>query len=253
MLRSRWVTAFLIVLLVVTAASSLAVLQGHVQGTQNSNRPVPRTRDGEGTSSRSRFPVVAYESEAQPEDRQPEERKNKNRRYDKKGLVSKSSSKTVTQTVREIYGLKAPEAIPTGQSKAIIVGEVQSSKAHLSNDKSGVYTEILIRVDEILKNDGTLVAGNEVGVDRPGGVVRYPDGHERLYRDFGIGMPRVGGRYVLFLDRGDGEPNFRVVTVYELGGPEGVTPLDVGRQFDAYKWTSEEAFLEAVRKAIAGS
>ena len=251
MFRSRWVTAFLIVLLAVTAASSLAALQGNVQGTQNLNRPVPRTKDGEGADFRRRFPVVDYESEGQPGNRQSEERKNKNRRYDKVGMVAKSTSKGVTESVREEYGREVFKALPIERSKAIIIGEAQSSKAYLSNDKSGVYTEILIRVEEVLKNDGTLVPGNEVGVDRPGGVVRYPDGHERLYRLFGLGMPRVGGRYVLFLDRGDGEPNFRLVTGYELA-PDGATPLDVGAQFDTYKWMSEEAFLEAVRHAVAG-
>lgn len=252
MFRSRWVTAFLIVLLVVTVASSLAVLQGHVQGTQNSNREVPPTRDGEAPDFRKRFPVVAYESEAQSGDQQPEERKNKSKRYDKMGLVAKRTSKGVTESVREEYGREVLKALPMERSKAIIIGKAQAARAYLSNDKSGVYTEILIHVDEVLKNDGTLVQGNEVGVDRPGGVVRYPDGHKRLYRLFGLGMPRVGGRYVLFLDRGDGEPSFRVVTGYEFG-PDGVTPLDVGTQFDAYKGMSEEMFLGAVRNAIAGS
>jgi hypothetical protein len=146
------------------------------------------------------------------------------------------------------------EAIPAEQSTAVIIGEVQESKAYLSNDKSGVYTEVLIRIDEVLKSDGSigLVAGNAISADRPGGIVRYPNGHERLYRIFGLNMPQIIGRYVLFLNKGEGDINYRIVTGYELKAA-GVVPLDVAPKFDAYRGMEAGMFLKAVRKAIAHS
>ena len=252
--KSRAVSGALVILLTVTEATSLGVLQGRVQEPKTSNRMAPPSKDRGGRNFRGRFPVVDYESGPQSGDRHGEERKNKGRRYDKSGLVRRSSSAGIEETVREVRGQDTIEAIPAGRSGAIIVGEVQGARAFLSNDKSGVYTEVLVRVDEILKSDGSawLAAGNVITADRPGGIVRYPNGRERLYRIFGLNMPLAGGRYVFFLDRGEGDPNYRIVTGYELGA-DGVEPLDVAPHFDAYKGAHSEKFLQAVRDPIARS
>jgi hypothetical protein len=254
MINVKRITAALTLLLIVTIASSLAVLQSQGQKPAGTNGAAPQSKDREIPGFRERFPVVDYDAEAQLLDQQRGERKNKNKRYDKLGLVKKSSSTGIEETVREVYGQDAVEAIPAGQSRAIIVGEVQASKAHLSNDKTGVYTEVLVRVDEVLKNDGSagLLSGNTLATDRPGGIVKYPNGHERLYRILGLNMPRVRNRYVLFLTREDGEPNYRIITGYELGA-DGVVPLDVSPKFDAYKGWNEALFLKTVRDAIARS
>ncbi|MFY9572875.1 MAG: hypothetical protein WAV20_15850 [Blastocatellia bacterium] len=42
-------------------------------------------------------------------------------------------------------------AIPVAQSDVVVVGEVVANEAHLSNDKTGVYSEFSITVDEVLK------------------------------------------------------------------------------------------------------
>ncbi len=62
-------------------------------------------------------------------------------------------------------------------------------------------------------------------------------------------MPCIGGKYVLFLSKEGESPDGRVLTGYELS-PEGVTPLDVARHFDAYKGMDEVAFLNTVRDVI---
>jgi hypothetical protein len=254
MLKSRGVTGALIILLALTAAASLSVLQGQMQGSRNSNRAASPSKDGEDKNFRGRFPVVAYNDETQPEERQREERKKKGRRYDKSGLVARNSSPEIEETVREVYGQKVIDALPAEQSTAIVLGEVQGLQAHLSNDKSGVYTEVLVRVDEVLKSDGSagLALGSTISADRPGGIVKYPNGHERLYRIFGLNIPRASGRYVLFLNRDEGDLNYRILTGYELGAG-GVEPLDVAPNFDAYKGAETETFLKAVRGAIAHS
>lgn len=252
--KSRGITGALIILFAITVTASLGVLSGRVQGSKSSNRATSRPKDREGSDFRNRFPVVDYEAETQVGEQEREERKNKSRRYDRSGLVRKDSSTEIEETVREVRGQGVIEAIPVGQSTAVIIGEVRASEAHLSNDKSGVYTEVLVRVVEVLKSDGStgLAASNAVSADRPGGIVRYRDGRQRLYRIFGLNMPQVSGRYVLFLNRGEGDPNYRIVTGYELGG-EGVKPLDVAPAFDDYKGMDAATFLKAVRDAITRS
>lgn len=132
-----------------------------------------------------------------------------------------------------------------------MIGEVEAVSGHLSNDKSGVYTEFVIRVGKVLKGigDNDVTAGQTLSADRPGGFVKYPDGHKRLYRLFGMNMPRRARRYVLFLGAPQDSPNYRIVTGYELTA-EGVVPLDVASHFDAYKGLDEATFLNTVRQAI---
>lgn len=94
----------------------------------------------------------------------------------------------------------------------------------LSGDKTGVYTEFAVEIREVLKGEGgNLTVGKLVHADRPGGYVRYPGGHERLYRFADLNMPAVGGEYLFFLTRPEQSRNYEVLTAYEFS-PQGVTP-----------------------------
>ena len=85
------------------------------------------------------------------------------------------------------------------ESSVIVIGDVLHSEAHLSEDKRGVYSEFTIRLVEVLKGD-SFWPGSEMVVERLGGYVRYPDGRKLLYRVGTGGMPRVGARYLFFLN-----------------------------------------------------
>ncbi len=87
--------------------------------------------------------------------------------------------------------------------------------------------------------------------------MRYPSGHISIFRISGLGMPRVGCKYTLFLTHDfllkgyREEQEFRILTGYELR--EGyVFPLDRSGvvNFDAHKDEDETTFLNKVRDAI---
>src|SRR5204862_422123 len=91
-------------------------------------------------------------------------------------------------------------SIPTDQSDVVIVGEVNAAHAYLSNDKTGVYSEFTIQVEQILKAP-IGISPTSIVAERLGGAVRFPSGWIIRYEIYNQGMPSVGQRYLLFLRR----------------------------------------------------
>lgn len=145
--------------------------------------------------------------------------------YDKWGLVRKDSSPHINESSRHLEGYPNSPALPVGRSDCVVVGEALDAAAYLSNDKSGVYSEFHVRVEDVLKGDGTISseASRPAAVTRVGGFVRYPNGHRRLYDIAGTGMPGVGRRYMLFLTRLNQGGGYSILTGCELKGGK-VTP-----------------------------
>ena len=143
-------------------------------------------------------------------------------------------------------------ALPVGESDAVIVGEVGGSEAHLSVDKTGVYSEFSIKVDEVLKNhqERSLKVGDFTIGEREGGVVRFQDGRLFIYRVYHQGMPRTGRKYLFFLRRNNEGQAYVIVTAYELRGGQ-VTPLDESKAFSSFQGADDQAFLNKVRDEIA--
>jgi hypothetical protein len=136
-----------------------------------------------------RLPEADYNAPDTSDPEQPSRRRAKNSRHDKKGLVVKDSGTRIMVT-DVLHEGKERWPIPAGESDAILVGEVQGRRTFLSNDKSGVYTELTVEVVEVLKGDPSqLILGGKITAERTGGVVRYPNGHRRLY--LGEAVPLV--------------------------------------------------------------
>lgn len=150
--------------------------------------------------------------------------------------------------------------LPIANSDAVIIGMVTEAQAHLSNDRTSIYSDFNVRVEEVLKNQENLSfpVGAVNSAERYGGAVRFRSGSILRYEVNGQGMPRVGGRYLLFLKRLDQEPNFSIVTGYDVTA-QTVSPLDgsvveEGTQLfpsDKYQGFDVSAFLELVRTEIA--
>lgn len=145
-------------------------------------------------------------------------------------------------------------ALPVGRSDAITVGEVVSSEAHLSTDKTGVYSEFSIRVDEVLKThpNNPLNVGEITVGEREGGVVRFQDGRLFQYRVYNQGMPRVERKYLFFLSLNKEGEDFSIITAYEIGGGR-VVPLDDSKSFRSVQGASEQELLNKVRSEITRS
>jgi hypothetical protein len=149
-------------------------------------------------------------------------------------------------------------ALPVAESSAIVVGVISDARAYMSPDKTSVYSEFTVGVEQVLKNDGgaALAPGGALTADRRGGGVRFASGRVQRHVVEKMHLPGVGERYVLFL-KGD-EQGFSILTAYELLDGK-VSPLDGPEVYDErarlpfsdYEGAPEADFLRAVREAIS--
>jgi hypothetical protein len=153
---------------------------------------------------------------------------------------------------------RAEPAFPV-TSDVIVIGTIREAKAYLSDDRTDVYSEVSLSIEEILKADPQygLKIGSMVSGDRSGGAVRFPSG-KILRRGFwGRRIPLTGHRYLLFL-KDMGDSGFSIVTGYEFTG-KGVLPLDgvegddssVFKNYEKFRNATETSLLDAIRKALA--
>lgn len=194
-------------------------------------------------------------------------RKIKNRRYNKEGgspltdLPDGGGSGRGGDAVPD-----PPPPLPVSQSDAIVLATVNTAQPYLTENKADLYTEFLVQVEEVFKDDSrpAIVPGNSITVDQPAGVMRLRDGRVISYSAGGVGqLPRVGRRYVLFLQRTNGGEDLSILTGYELR--QGRTfPLDTGRAIYSpqtgrmdkvapFENFEESSFLDKVRSAIVTS
>lgn len=166
------------------------------------------------------------------------------------------------------YGLtpnhaKVQPAIPARRSDAIIIGEVINGEAHLSEDKVSIYSEFRVRNLETFKNitPERFDTGKPIIVSRDGGGVRLPSGKVIFVLSLDKPMPKVGRIYLFFLKYSD-EPEFSIITAYELTQGQ-VFPLDgliptgvVIRQYaghQTFRGAPEANFLNQVREAVGNN
>ena len=195
------------------------------------------------------LPTVDYQA---PEPSSPKElsiRQTRGNRYNESPMHVKELPPNVEQLPLNSHSWLGLSSIPAGQSDAIIVGEVNDAQAQLSNDKTGVYSEFTIRVEQTLKAS-TGIPATSIVVERTGGAVRFPSGRIVRYEAHNQGMPRVGGRYLLFLKYNSDGEDYSLLTGYEfING--NVVPLDnVEGLFTKYHGWSEIAFLDVVTTTI---
>ncbi|HEX8070030.1 MAG TPA: hypothetical protein VF546_08780 [Pyrinomonadaceae bacterium] len=228
--------------IVVGVAIALATFNGSVRKNPNRLRQVAQQENNANS-----MPVVDYEATEHiiPGDTK---RQSKNKHYDDASFVLKGPTEGGTATRFDDWELGlAP--LPAQQSDVVVLGTITDARAYLSADKTGVYSEFALKVETVLKDDGSQ-AGSEdtVVVTRPGGRVRYRSGKTMEYTISGQRMPDVGKRYVLFLRQE--EHDYSLVTGYELRAGR-VYPLDAVKKFDNYRGADETEFLSQLRRSIA--
>ncbi len=150
-------------------------------------------------------------------------------------------------------------ALPVDRSDSVVLGKVVGAQAFLSDDKSGIYSEFKVLVDNVLKGDALLTPGSSIVAERLGGRVRLPSGRTVVYRLIGQAFPQLNGTYVFFLKKENGQADYSILTAYELKGGR-IIPLDGSNveltstwRFDKYKDVDEQQFLGELRDAIAKS
>lgn len=212
-------------------------------------QPEPANQQDEVATRRAlhaRFPSVDYDGPEPSDPAEKTKRRKRSKHYDGRQLVMENPSPSGTATVVDSEGFFDLPALPIDESVLILVGDTLSSEAHLSNDKSAVYSEFGVQVSEVLK--GSL-SRQEIVVSRIGGVVRYRSGHSERYQIAGQNMPALRKRYLLFLKQTDDPLAFEMITAYEISSA-GVVPLDYGAQFEAFRGTDSTSFLKTIRDAI---
>lgn len=247
-------------LLIACVAASVVVAAARF-GNQASQHPKPHP-PAAAEIDEEQWPVTDYAAAEPADPAKRAKRRARGARHDKADRVREPGNEpgVVYKTaVINDWEVGLP-ALPTQQSDAVVVGEVTSAQAFLSNDKSGVYSEFDIHVGEVLKNDpaSPINGGESITAERLGGRVKFPSGRVLPVVITGQGMPRAGRKYLLFLKRLGAEGDYHVLTGYELRGGR-VSPLDGAKpagggspwKFDAYEGREEAAFLKAVRDALA--
>jgi hypothetical protein len=146
-------------------------------------------------------------------------------------------------------------ALPLPQSDLVIVGKVIDMKAYLASGGNGIYSEIQIEPEEVLKGDNPDVAkGLAVIAHRPGGVVLFKDGGVQIYKVAQQDWPIFGHEYLFFL-KSSQAGDFDLLTAYRLRGGFVSALDDAGNKnspFHVYHGAKEKDFMSAVKRAIEG-
>ena len=198
----------------------------------------------------AKFALTGYDAPLPEDPEQLAQRRLKNQRYDNQNWVAKNPNPDVDYARRSIAVQPLP-VLPFEESDIVVTGLAIGVTAHLSNDKTGIYSEYTIRVEQVLK-DGVfrnLRAASTITVDRAGGAVLYPDGHRLAYFIAEKKLPAVGAQYALFLRDDKRSKNYEIVTLYELK-PGGVIPLDQGSS-DELKGMTKSDFMKALLEKSA--
>lgn len=240
-----FLTAFIVVV-----TTAITTLQGQNQSTEQDQNRCAKSKQPKEID-KSHWPV-ADATATEPTD--PVKRAKRRA----KGEKYKESISPVDENTDTIFSYAHWDvelsALPVSKSDAVVIGRVLDAQAYLSNDKTGVYSEFTVSLEQVLKNDrfASLTPNNLIVVERKGGKVRYPSGHITIYQINGQGMPSIGGRYVLFLKHDAPEQDFFILTGYELKAG-CVVLLDSPSEHPITKQEGkdEASFINELRTAIA--
>jgi hypothetical protein len=150
-------------------------------------------------------------------------------------------------------------ALPTNESDAVVIGKIESGKAYLSNDGTGIYSEFTASVQRWLKGSEQKAIPTEdlIVFERPGGRILYPTGNIVTYKLSGQSMPELNGRYLFFLKLTKDGLALRLITAYEIGKDGKVDPLDgtahskvAGFKFHRYSGLTQEELVNDIEKAL---
>ena len=243
-------TYVLLVLVLGTLGFSLAHNRKLTTATAAGQDDAERKYREHNKKIKERFPTVDYNK---LDSADPAKKAKKNRYNDGDWVYS-----NVGPDINEAIYTPEPHVtfppLPVAESDIVVVGTIGSGEAHLSDNKKNIFSEFSLIVEEVLKA-GTpgIGQGSVLTADRIGGHVIYPNGQKFLYRVFGVNMPQVGSRYLLFLTSKHNKEDLAILTAYELT-QTGAVPLDEQLpQTASLNGVSEKDILQRVRGLIANS
>ncbi len=217
---------------------------------QKQKEPVRQTDEVDTTQ----FPITDYSAAGTADLKVRAKREAKGKKYNNRAAPQISESSDGIFTIGD-WEVGLP-ALPVARSSAVIIGDIIDAQAFLSEDGTNIYSEFVVQVQQILKNDSQIPLGNSVAVERSGGRVRLTSGKIVTARTNHQDLPRIGRRYVLFLTHdfssGVNTESLNILTGYELR-ENRVFPLDkLGPKhpINSYKGADEASFLNDLAKVL---
>src|ERR1044072_2583016 len=127
-----------------------------VAPTQTYNASISASQDKAGRKKEpqeNQMPIVNYTTSGQTETQAQSLRSSRSSRYEKRRPqpISELPEGINDLPLNSHWGWGVT-AIPSVRSDAIVIGKVIEAQAHLSNDKTGIYSEFTIEVTEVIKN-----------------------------------------------------------------------------------------------------
>jgi hypothetical protein len=222
--------------------------RGNPTGNEANSQPTAKELDDAAT------PIVDLNST----DVADEKRQKKNQRHNHSGLaVAETPSGAAEVNVDSESSI--PD-FPFQISDLVVEGTITDSKAFLSEDKTGVYSEYTITVSDVIKSSASnpVSKHDSITAERFGGRVRYPSGQIVRYKVSGHGSPVKNAKYIFFLKKVD-EDSYLILTAYELRGNK-VFALDGSRvgfrkgnwAFDKHNGQGVTEFKKDLDKALKG-
>jgi len=201
-----------------------------------------------------RFPTVGYDDKQDlPDQEKNAKRKEKQKRYDDGNLVGSHVEPGTDEAALTLEPHFTFPALPVAESEIVVVGTIGTAQALLSENKTNVFSEFTLAVEDVLKSKTQGVAhGSVLTINRVGGHVKYPNGQRVLFRITGLNMPQTGGRYLLFLTSTHNKEDIAILTGYQLT-PNGAIPLDELSQVANLAGVTEVDILRRVRTLIRDS
>lgn len=148
-------------------------------------------------------------------------------------------------------------ALPVAESTAIVFGKITNAEAHLSNDRTEIYSKFSVNIEKVFKDTSNAInSDKKLLVSRLGGNIRFASGRINKYTIDRQGMPQIGEDYYFFLKRLE-NGGFIILTGYKIAS-QHVTPLDgedsedprSDLPFARYRNVEESNFLQDLRTAL---
>jgi len=251
MQRNKRVAAMLLVLCFALIALGTGL---QLKGPRNSFR---QTKTEPQSPNFEQFPIVDFDEKEPSDPAVRSARAAKGRKYSKRYLPK------ISETTDQLYSAADWDvglpAIPNAKSSAIVIGTISKSEAHVTENRTAIYSEFTVYPDVVVKNDleNPVEVRHPITFQRNGGRVRMPSGKIVVSWTSHQNMPRVGSRYVLFLThdfetKGDTGKDFYLLTGYEIRTGR-VFPLDDTLSGRAYKDVEESLFLKDLFSSVAST
>ena len=247
------VKRFLLLLSIALCVAAVSALPGLKSKGQEA-APSNNKKQSPAEADSGQEPIADYLAAEPSDPDQRAKRSARGKKYNEVSVPIDPASDGLVATINSHWDMNLPP-LPVGQSNLIVTGTVTDAQAFLSPNKASVYSEFVLSVEKVWKNDTakSLAPGEQITVERQGGRVRNPGGGMQRHVVAGQGLPRNGRRYLFFLSRNGLENDyFHILTAYELGRGQAF-PLDNVRRFKAYEGRDEAVFLKEIQSAIDSS